>query len=90
MLKDSNEDLKNFAYVASHDLKEPLRMVSSYTTLIKKRYHDQLDETGKEFMFFVVDGADRMKVMLDDLLSYSRVGTPVSYTHLTLPTNREV
>ena len=75
LLEDSNDDLKNFAYVASHDLKEPLRMVSSYTTLIKKRYYDQLDETGKEFMFYVVDGVDRMKVMLDDLLSYSRVGT---------------
>ena len=75
LLEDSNEDLKNFAYVASHDLKEPLRMVSSYTTLIKKRYYDQLDETGQEFMFYVVDGVDRMKVMLDDLLSYSRVGT---------------
>ena len=75
LLEDSNEDLKNFAYVASHDLKEPLRMVSSYTTLIKKRYHDQLDETGQEFMHFVIDGVDRMKVMLDDLLSYSRVGT---------------
>jgi len=75
LLEDSNDDLKNFAYVASHDLKEPLRMVSSYTTLIKKRYHDQLDETGQEFMHYVIDGVDRMKVMLDDLLSYSRVGT---------------
>ena len=75
LLEDSNEDLKNFAYVASHDLKEPLRMISSYTTLIKKRYHDQLDETGQEFMYYVIDGVDRMKVMLDDLLSYSRVSS---------------
>ena len=75
LLEESNDDLKNFAYVASHDLKEPLRMISSYTTLIKKRYHDTLDETGQEFMHYIVDGAHRMKVMLDDLLSYSRVGT---------------
>ena len=73
-LENSNEDLENFAYVASHDLKEPLRMINSYTMLLKRRYNDMLDETGQEFMFFVTDAAKRMNVLLDDLLNYSRVG----------------
>jgi len=73
-LEHSNEDLAQFAYVASHDLKEPLRMIHSYTTLLKRRYHDQLDENGKEFMHFIVDAVDRMKILLEDLLNYSRSG----------------
>ncbi|MFK8004816.1 MAG: ATP-binding protein [Saprospiraceae bacterium] len=72
-LKNSNEDLQNFAYVASHDLKEPLRMIHSYTSLLKRRYNDLFDETGQEFMFYVTDAVQRMEVMLNDLLDYSRV-----------------
>ena len=75
LLESSNEDLAQFAYVASHDLKEPLRMISSYTTLLKRRYNDLYDDSGKEFMHYIVDATARMETMLTDLLSYSRVGT---------------
>ena len=75
LLESSNEDLAQFAYVASHDLKEPLRMISSYTSLLKRRYHHLYDESGVEFMHYIVDAAGRMENMLTDLLSYSRVGT---------------
>ncbi len=72
-LEASNEDLQNFAYVASHDLKEPLRMIHSYTSLLKKRYNHLLDESGQEFIFYVTDAVKRMDVMLNDLLDYSRI-----------------
>jgi light-regulated signal transduction histidine kinase (bacteriophytochrome) len=74
-LEISNERLEQFAYAASHDLQEPLRMVSSYLRLIKERYADAFDEEGEEFLAFAVDGADRMRAMIDGLLAYSRVET---------------
>ncbi|RDI70165.1 PAS domain-containing sensor histidine kinase [Halopelagius longus] len=75
MLEVSNERLEQFAYAASHDLQEPLRMVSSYLRLLERRYADDLDEDAREFLDFAVDGADRMREMIDGLLEYSRVET---------------
>ncbi len=74
-LEESNERLEQFAYAASHDLQEPLRMVSSYLKLIERRYADELDQDGREFIEFAVDGADRMRDMIDGLLEYSRIET---------------
>ena len=74
-LTRSNEDLQNFAYAISHDLQEPLRMISSYLSLLEKRYHQELDDSAREFIDFAVDGADRMKNMIKGVLSYSRVAT---------------
>jgi signal transduction histidine kinase len=72
-LEESNEDLRNFATVASHDLKEPLRMINSYTKILNKRYNSLFDEGAKEFMGYIVDGVSRMEGLLNGLLDYSRV-----------------
>ncbi|QFU84848.1 sensor histidine kinase [Natronorubrum aibiense] len=74
-IEESNKRLEQFAYAASHDLQEPLRMVSSYLQLIERRYEDELDDEGQEFLEFAVDGAERMRSMIDGLLKYSRVET---------------
>ena len=75
-LQRSNDDLQQFAYVASHDLQEPLRMVSSYSSLLAQKYKDTLDEDAREYVHYLIDGANRMSALIRDLLAFSRAGAP--------------
>jgi light-regulated signal transduction histidine kinase (bacteriophytochrome) len=79
-LKRSNEDLQQFAYVASHDLQEPLRAIVSFSQLLEERYQSKLDKDGKDFIHFITDGAKKMNTLIKDLLSYSRITTQAKPT----------
>ncbi|MFX1551583.1 MAG: ATP-binding protein [Promethearchaeota archaeon] len=82
-LKRSNEDLQQFAYVASHDLQEPLRAIVSFSQLFEEKYKDKVDKNGAEFIHFVTDGAKKMNTLIKDLLSYSRITTHAQPSKLT-------
>lgn len=87
-LEQSNRDLQYFAYMVSHDLREPLRSVSGFAQLLARRYHSVVDDEGREFVQFITDGAERMSRMLDGVLAYSRVetqGTPLGPLQLDEP-----
>lgn len=74
-LAASNVELERFAYIASHDMQEPLRMITSFLQLFKKKYEDQIDETAEQYIHYAMDGAERMRKLITDLLEYSRIGS---------------
>ena len=84
----SNKELEQFAYITSHDLREPLRMITSFLQLLERRYKDQLDQDANEFIGFAVDGAKRLDAMTNDLLQYSKITNekreivPVNFEHV--------
>jgi PAS domain S-box-containing protein len=82
-LARSNEELKQFAYILSHDLEEPLRMITSYLQLLQKRYQDNLDDKADKYIYFAVDGASRMHNMINDLLKFSQVTTSATVPETT-------
>ncbi|MFX0105915.1 MAG: histidine kinase dimerization/phospho-acceptor domain-containing protein, partial [Candidatus Hodarchaeota archaeon] len=82
-LRRSNEDLQQFAYVASHDLQEPLRAIVSFSQLLEDKYKDIIDKDGKEFIHFITDGAKKMNTLIKDLLLYSRITTHAQPPKLT-------
>ena len=83
-LERSNSELEQFAYVTSHDLKEPLRMIGSFTKLLEQRFKGQLDEDADNYINYIVDGTNRMQRLLDDLLAYSRISNEVKYEPLDI------
>ncbi len=83
-LQRSNEELTQFAYVASHDLSEPLRVIAGHVELLAQRYDDQLDDTAREWITFAVDGCARMRSLIDDLLAYSRAGREIALADVDL------
>jgi len=83
-LERSNRELEQFAYITSHDLKEPLRMISSFTKLLENRYKDHIDIATDNYIQFIVEGTERMQKLLDDLLAYSRINNEVKYEPVVL------
>jgi len=73
---DKQQELDELTYIISHDLQEPLRMITSYVQLLNKRYGDKLDDNARDYIRYAVDGSNRLKQMMDDLLTYSRIGRP--------------